>query len=63
MRWSVVLDAMIGEESQFHRTFAYSGQGVSIGTAVLGLGWQSRLVRFDDPASEPAVQIAFWIEG
>ena len=51
---SDMIDAMIGEESQFHRTFAYYGQGVSLGTAVLGPGWQGRLVRFDDPASAPA---------
>lgn len=54
VRWSVILDAMIGEESQFHQTFAYFGQGVSIGTAVRRPGWQSRLVRFKDPASAPA---------
>ncbi|MDQ1250832.1 MAG: hypothetical protein QG597_5212 [Actinomycetota bacterium] len=54
VRRSVILDGMIGEQPQFHQTFAYYGQGVSIGTAVLGPRWQSRLVRFDDSASAPA---------
>ena len=50
----MTVDAMIGEESQFHQTFAYYGQGVSLGTAVLGPGWQGGLVRFDVSASVPA---------
>jgi Nucleotidyltransferase of unknown function (DUF6036) len=48
------VDGAIGEESQFHQTFGYYGQGVSIATAVLPDGWEDRLVEFIPIDSEPA---------
>lgn len=40
------VDGAIGELSQFHETFGYYAQGVSVSTAVLPDGWRDRLVRF-----------------
>jgi Nucleotidyltransferase of unknown function (DUF6036) len=48
-RKSDAVDGAIGEESRFHETFGVYGQGVSIRTATLPVGWQERLVAFDDP--------------
>ncbi len=42
-RWDII-DGSIGEDSPFHRTFGYFGQGVSPETAVLPAGWEARLV-------------------
>lgn len=41
-----LVDAMIGEDSQFHQTFGMYGQGVDLTTAVLPAGWRERLVPF-----------------
>ncbi len=38
------VDGAIGELSQFHETFGYYAQGVSVCTAVLPHGWRDRLV-------------------
>ena len=38
-------------ESRLH---GEASKSITTGTAVLGPGWQSRLVYFDDPASAPA---------
>ena len=43
---SDLVDAAIGELSQFHETFGYYAQGVSVTTAVLPDGWCDRLVSF-----------------
>ncbi len=43
---SDLVDGAIGEDSAFHRTFGYYGQGVSISTATLPAGWEGRLVSF-----------------
>ena len=51
------VDAQIGELSQFHQEFGYYGQGVSITTAVLPLGWEMRVVAFDRPDHPDAVCI------
>lgn len=48
------VDGAIGEDSMFHQTFGYYGQGVSIATATLPVGWEDRLVRFAPIDSEPA---------
>lgn len=40
------VDGAIGELSQFHETFGYYAQGVSVTTAVLPSGWQDRLITF-----------------
>lgn len=41
------VDGSIGEESPFHSTFGYYGQGVTLDTARLPTGWKDRLVPFD----------------
>lgn len=40
------VEGAIGEGSQFHRTFGFYPQGVSLDTAVLPAGWEARTVRF-----------------
>lgn len=42
---SDMVDGAIGEDSMFHRTFGYYGQGVAVSTATLPAGWEDRLVR------------------
>lgn len=51
---SDAVDGAIGEESLFHESFGIYGQGVSIETATLSVGWQDRLVLFDDPEAGEA---------
>ncbi len=48
------VDGAIGEDSLFHQTFGYYGQGVSVSTATLPAGWEDRLVDFAPVDSEPA---------
>jgi hypothetical protein len=43
---SDAVDGAIGEESLFHRTHGFYGQGVSVSTATLPSGWEERLVAF-----------------
>ncbi len=38
------VDGAIGELSQFHKTFGYYAQGVSVSTAVFPNGWRDRVV-------------------
>jgi hypothetical protein len=47
------VDGAIGELSQFHETFGYYAQGVSVTTAVYPSGWQDRLVTLDTPSTAP----------
>jgi hypothetical protein len=47
------VDGAIGEDSQFHATFGYYGQGVSVTTAVLPAGWRDRIVVLDNADTEP----------
>lgn len=49
-----VIDGAIGELSPFHATFGYYGQGISVTTAVLPMGWRERLVLFESEATRPA---------
>ena len=48
------VEGAIGEDSMFHQSFGYYGQGVSVTTATLPDGWQDRLVSFTPPDSAPA---------
>lgn len=48
------VDGSIGELSQFHETYGYYAQGVSVTTATLPIGWMERLVALDTPGTEPA---------
>jgi hypothetical protein len=47
------VDGALGELSQFHETFGYYAQGVSVATAVLPSGWQERLIVFETPGTAP----------
>ena|ERR1700722_14142436 len=46
---SDLIDASIGRDSQFHKTFGYYGDGVSSRTAVMPLDWRSRAVEYATP--------------
>ena len=48
------VDGAIGELSRFHETYGYYAQGVSVSTAVLPDGWESRTVEFGSPGAAPA---------
>ena len=54
-RLADLIDGSIGEASMFHHTFGYYAQGVVESTARLPDGWQSRLVRFEAPATRGVV--------
>jgi hypothetical protein len=43
---SDLIDASIGEGSQFHRTFSYYGDGVSPGTAIMPDDWRGRTIQY-----------------
>lgn len=45
---SEMLTGTIGELPSFHDTFGYFGDGVSIETAVLPVGWRERLIPIDN---------------
>jgi len=47
------VDGAIGEDSQFHATFGYYGQRVSVTTAMLPAGWRDRVVVFDNADTRP----------
>jgi hypothetical protein len=47
------VDGAIGEYSDFHEMNAYYAQGVSVTTAVLPDGWETRLVAYNRPDAEP----------
>lgn len=50
---SDMVDGAIGEDSMFHQTFGYYGQGVTVAAATLPVGWEGRLVSFNPSDSEP----------
>lgn len=50
---SDLVDAMIGELSQFHNEFGYYPQGVSVNTGVFPTGWMDRLVTYETPSTAP----------
>lgn len=47
-----LIDGAIGEASPFHERFGYYAQGVGPDTAVLPDGWQSRLVKLQNPNTD-----------
>lgn len=52
---SDMVDGAIGELSQFHHMNSYYAQGVSVSTAILPRGWESRLIAYpDERSAEPA---------
>ena len=50
---SDLIDASIGRDSQFHRTFGYYGDGVSERTAVMPLDWRGRATSILDRQVRP----------
>jgi len=50
-RGADLVDGSIGEASMFHSSFGYYAHGVAETTAVLPLGWRTRLVRFETPGT------------
>jgi len=48
------VDGSIGEGSSFHNLFSYYGQGVSVETAVLPAGWESRVVKYQREDALPS---------
>ena len=46
---SDLIDASIGQGSQFHRTFGYYRDGVSPGTAIMPEDWRSRATAYVTP--------------
>jgi hypothetical protein len=43
-----LIDAMLGEDSQFHRSHGFYVHGVSIEAAILPTGWESRAVKLQN---------------
>lgn len=52
-RKSDLIDRNIGEGSQFHETYGFYAQGVSLKTAVLPAGWRDRLVVLENKRTQP----------
>lgn len=48
-----LVDGVIGEDSQFHRTHGFYGQGVAISVAVLPDDWFERVVLIEGPNTQP----------
>ena len=44
-----LIDAAIGELSQFHKTHGYYAHGIGPETAVLPAGWEQRIIRISNP--------------
>ncbi|CAN5735124.1 hypothetical protein BH18ACT17_BH18ACT17_01520 [soil metagenome] len=54
---SDAVDGAIGELASFHETHGFYAQGVAVSTAVFPIGWEERVVPFDDPESEPSCAV------
>lgn len=52
------VDGAIGELSQFHETYGYYAQGVSVTTAILPSGWRDRLISLETRIPSPAAVCA-----
>jgi len=50
-----VIDSCIGELSPFHQQFTYYAQGVGPETSTLPQGWESRLVKIQNPNTYDAI--------
>jgi hypothetical protein len=44
-----LIDATIGELSQFHKTHTYYAHGIGPETAILPAGWEQRLIPINNP--------------
>lgn len=47
-----LIDGAIGEESAFHERFGYYAQGVGPETAILPQGWENRVVKIQNQATD-----------
>lgn len=47
------VDGILGEDSQFHRTHGFYGQGVAVAVAILPDGWCDRLVVLEGSNTRP----------
>jgi hypothetical protein len=47
-----LIDGAMGEASPFHERFGYYAQGVGPDTAILPQGWESRLVKLQNPNTD-----------
>jgi hypothetical protein len=50
---SDTVEGALGEFSPFHEMYHYYAEGVSASTAVLGPGWEGRLVVFENESTKP----------
>ena len=48
------VDVAIGEDSEFHATYAYYAQGVQVSVAILPEGWRDRVVVYRSESAKPA---------
>lgn len=53
-RKSDAVDGAIGEGSSFHSMYSYYAQGVSVATATLPAGWESRAIAYERRDAEPS---------
>jgi hypothetical protein len=51
---SDAVDGVIGEGSSFHSMNSYYAQGVSVSTAKLPSGWESRVIAYNRSDAEPS---------
>lgn len=51
---ALMVESGIGEDSEFHQSFGYYGQGVSIELAILPDGWRDRVVGYAQESAAPA---------
>lgn len=52
-----LIEGYLGEETRFRDSFKVYAQGVDTGTAILPLGWESRLVRLEVPGQRTRTEI------
>jgi len=50
-----LIDAILGEDSQFHRTHGFYVHGVPIGTATLPVGWEDRAVKLQNKNTRESI--------
>lgn len=50
-----LIDAVLGEDSQFHRTHGFYVHGVPIDTAILPAGWERRAIKVQNDNTRDAI--------
>ncbi len=51
------VDGAIGEGSSFHQMYTYYAQGVSVSTATLPSGWETRVIAYERGDAEPSLAV------